>query len=129
GDAGGDELQEQWRTPEGRREFFRQARQELRREQTELSEPAAEELSEPELVFDEERIVARTQGREGWLREARHQLERHRWQQPDPVPRSRAERLLLAAERLENDLAAERRANEAYERFKERRRAAGGIRV
>ena len=62
-------------------------------------EPEARE--EPEFEFDEERIVARTQGREGWLREARRQLEQHRWQNPDQVPRSREERLLLAAERLE----------------------------
>jgi transposase len=129
GDARGDELPEQLRTPEGRREFFARAREKLRREQTEGQEPAGEGLREPELVFDDERIVARTQGREGWLREARRQLERDRWQQSDPVPRSRAERLLLAAERLEDDLAAERRANEAYEQFKERRRAAGGHRV
>ena len=129
GDARGDELPEQLQTPEGRRGFFRQAKRLLRREQTDDQEPAGEELSEPELVFDEERIVARTQGREGWLREARHQLEQHRWQQSDPVPRSRSERLVLAAERLEVDLAAERRANEAYEQFKQRRRAAGGIRV
>ena len=108
GDARGDELPEQLQTPEGRREFFRQAREKLRREQTELQEPAGEELSEPELVFDEERIVARTrQGREGWLREGRRQLEQHRWQKPDPVPRSRSERLLVAAERLEVDLAVE----------------------
>ena len=129
GDARGDELPERSWTPEGRREFFRNARQKLRREQTEVQEPAGEELPEPELVFDEERIVARTQGREGWLREARRQLEQHRCQQPDPVPRSRTERLLLAAERLEVDLDTERRANQAYEQFKERRRAAGGIRV
>ena len=128
GDARGDELPEQLQTPEGRREFFRQARQKLQREQTELQEAAGKELSEPELVFDEERIVARTrQGREGWLREGRRQLEQHRWQMPDPVPRSRSERLLLAAERLEVDLAVERRANEAYEQFKARRRAAGGL--
>jgi Transposase DDE domain len=123
------ELPERLRTAEGRREFFRDARQKLRREQTEHQEPVGEGLTEPELVFDEERIVARTQGREGWLREARRQLEQHRWQQLDPVPRSRNERLLLAAERLEVDLAAGRRANEAYERFKSRRRAVGGIRV
>jgi transposase len=130
GDARGDELPEQLRTAQGRREFFRQARQKLRREQAELQEPAGEELSEPELAFDEERIVARTrQGREGCLREGRRQLEQHRWRKPDPVPRSRSERLLLAAERLEVDLAVERRANDAYEQFKTRRRAAGGIRV
>jgi transposase len=129
GDARGDELPEQLRTVEGRREFFRQARQKLQRERSDDQEPAGEDLPEPELVFDEERIVARTQGREGWLREARHQLERHRWQRPDAIARSRAERLLLAAERLESDLATERRANEAYEQFKQRRRAGGGIRV
>src|SRR5205085_1030494 len=123
GDARGDELPEQLRTAEGRREFFRQARQRLRRERSDDQDPAGEGLPEPELVFVEERIVARTQGREGWLREARRQLEQHRWQQPDPVLRSRDERLLLAAERLEVDLAAERRANGAYEQFKERRRA------
>ena len=98
-------------------------------EQTEDRERAGEGLPEPEFAFDEERIVARTQGREGWLREARRQLEQHRWQQPDPIPRSRTERLLLAAERLEVELAAEGRGNEAYEQFKERRRAAGGHRV
>ncbi len=118
GDARGDELPEQLQTPEGRREFFRNARQKLRHEQTDDQEPADEGLPEPELVFDEQRIVARTQGREGWLREARHQLEQHRWQQSDPVPRSRSERLLLAAERLEVDLATERRANEAYEQLR-----------
>jgi hypothetical protein len=101
GDARGDELPEQLRTAEGRREFFGDAGQKLRRERADRTPAAGEGLPEPELVFDdEERIVARTQGREGWLREARRQLEQHRWQQSDPVPRSRGERLLLAAERL-----------------------------
>src|SRR5204863_7747098 len=65
GDARGDELPEQLRTAEGRREFFRKARQRLRREQSADREPTGADLPEPELVFDEERIVARTQGREG----------------------------------------------------------------
>ena len=134
GEARGDELPEQLRTVEGRREFCAQAKQRLRRDRSDgqerVGEGSGEEsCAEPEFEFDEERIVARTQGREGWLREARRQLEQHRWQQPDPVPRSRSERLLLAAGRLEVDLAAERRGNEAYEQFKERRRAAGGHRV
>ena len=71
--------------------------------------------------FDVERIIARGQGREGWLRDARRQVEQHRWQDPDPISRSRSERLLLAAERLEADLAAERAGNEAYQQY----RAAG----
>ncbi len=130
GDARGDELPEQLRTSEGRREFFARAGEKLRAAAAEeFSEREAEERVEPEFEFDEERIVARTQGREGWLREARRQLEQHRWQNPDRVPRERIERLLLAAERLEVDLAAECRGNRAYEQFKEHRRAVGGRRV
>ena len=70
------------------------------------------------LEFDPARIVARVQGREGWLREGKRQLERHRWQHPDPIPRARPDRLLLAAERLEAELEVERRANAAYEHYR-----------
>ena len=121
GKARGDELPEQLRTPEGRREFFRQARRQLRdqEERSELSEePEAETSAEVALEFDAARIVARTQGREGWAREGKRQLERHRWGHPDPIPRARGERLLLAPERLEADLEIERRANEAYEHYR-----------
>jgi len=58
------------------------------------------------LKFDAARIVARTQGREGWVREGRRQLEQHRWRLPDPICRSRHERLLLAAERLEGEVTS-----------------------
>jgi hypothetical protein len=70
------------------------------------------------LEFDPARIVARVQGREGWLREGKRHLERHRWRHPDPIPRARADRLLLAAERLESDLEVERRANASYEDYR-----------
>jgi transposase len=121
GEARGDELPERLRSTEGRREFFRQARQQLRGadEQSELTEePEVETSEEVALELDAERIVARTQGREGWLREGKRQLEAHRWRHPDPISRSRRERLLLAAERLEGDLDVERRANEAYEHYR-----------
>jgi transposase len=123
GEARGDELPEELRTREGRRGFFRRAREELREEENaalaeEPEESAAEPSEEVPLELDRERIVARVQGREGWLREAKRQLERHRWEIPDPVVRSRRERLVLAAERLEADLDVERRANEAYEDFR-----------
>ena len=120
GEARGDELPEQLQTPEGRREFFRQARDQLRDEgQSELSDdPDAEVSSELTLELDATRIVARTQGREGWLREGKRQLERHRWQHPDPIPRARASRLLLAADRMDSDLEIERRANAAYEHYR-----------
>jgi transposase len=121
GEARGDELPEQLRTPEGRREFFRQARQQLRREENDsglIEEREAEASEEVPLEFDAERIVARTQGREGWSRDGKRQLEQHRWRHPDPIPRSRRERLLLAAARLEGELDVERRANEAYAHYR-----------
>jgi hypothetical protein len=71
GEARGDELPEQLRTPEGRREFFRQTGLRGEDEHGELSEEPkaeAETSGEVPLEVDAERIVARTQGREGWLR-------------------------------------------------------------
>ena len=122
GEARGDELPEQLRTPEGRREFFRQARQRLRNDDPDAEElgeePEAQAAKEVPLEFDAGRIVARTQGREGWSREGKRQLEQHRWRHPDPILRSRHERLLLVAERLEAELDVERRANEAYEHYR-----------
>jgi transposase len=132
GDARGDELPEQLRTPEGRREFFRQAKQQRQREgEDRVIESEPEPAEEVPLELDAERIVARTQGREGWLREGKRQLEQHRWEEPDRIPRCRRERLLLSAERLETDLDVERRSNEAYEasraqgRLKDGRRFGG----
>src|SRR5215217_8140193 len=89
---------------EGGRSFLRRARSELRGEQKAsglTDEAEAEKAAEVPLEFDAAKIVARTQGREGWPREGKRQLERHRWRHPDPIPRARVERLLLAAERLE----------------------------
>jgi transposase len=133
GEARGDELPEQLRTAEGRREFFRQAREQMRRER-ESAEPAAEHESdvsdEVPLELDANEIVGRgRQGRDAWLREGKRQLEQHRWENPDPVSRSRGERLLLAAERLESDLSVERRANEAYEHYRATARDRLGRRV
>ena len=121
GEARGDELPEQLRTPEGRREFFRGAGRRLRREQKDsglTGEREGEASGEVALEFDAGRIVARTQGREGWSREGKRQLERHRWRHPEPIGRSRPERLLLAAARLEAELDVERRANAAYEHYR-----------
>ena len=131
GEARGDELPEQLRTPEGRREFFREAKRRRQQQDEEINGEAGEGetvRSEPELEFDAERIVARVQGREGWLREARRQLEQQRWENPDVIARSREERVLLAAERLEQELDGERRGNEAYEAYRERGRMKDGRR-
>ena len=132
GQARGDELPEQLRTPEGRREFFRKAKRRLagENEGEELAEePRVEAPAEPEFEFDPERILARVQGRKGWLRDAERQLEQHRWEHPDPVGRSRPERLLVAGERLEADLAAERAGNEAFEHHRVHGRDAQGRRL
>ncbi len=120
GDARGDELPEQLRTREGRREFFRQAREKLAAKGSDADEPSG---GEPEpagerFEFNAEQIVARTQGRQGWVREGRRQLEQRRWQTPDLIPRGRVDRLLLAAGRMEDDLDAQLAGNRAYEEYR-----------
>ena len=130
GDERGDELPEQLRTREGRAEFFRHARerraaQTPEAQQPELApEPAPAE--EAGFEFDTEQIVARHQGRQGWTREAHRQLEQHRWENPDPVPRSREDRLVLAGERLEAERDAQVAANRAYEDYRENGRDTQG---
>ena len=97
------------------------ARTKARRLRTRASRGAA---AEREYEFDPEQIVTHTAGRRGWLRVAARQLERQRWENPDPIKRSRKERLLLAAERLEDDLGSERAGNQAYEDYRARGRNA-----
>ncbi len=100
----------------GRREWLARA---LPREQAEneSGDGAPGELTEE---FDSERIGPN--GRRGWLREAHRQLEQQRWLTADSIPRSRTDRLRLAAGWLEEELAAERRGNTAYEAMREQRR-------
>ena len=99
GGARGDELPEQLRSAQGRREFLRQAREQMRREQERpepVGEPEADAPDEVSLELDANEIVGRgRQGRDAWLREGKRQLEQHRWENPDPISRSRGERLLL----------------------------------
>jgi transposase len=128
GEARGDELPERLRNAEGRREFFRQAQLAERKEPEPSEQVEVEASEELPLKLDAERIVARVQGREGWLREGKRQLEQRRSQDPDPVRRSRSERLALAAQRLEADLEVEGRANKAYEAYRARGRMKDGRR-
>jgi transposase len=132
GEKRGDELPEELRSAEGRREFFRRVRRQLEPEE-QRSEPAGEPESEPSeavsLELDAAQIVGRgRQGRDAWRREGKRQLEQHRWDDPDPISRSREERLVLAAERLDDDLSVERRANEAYEAYRTQGRMKDGRR-
>jgi transposase len=132
GEARGDELPEELSSPEGRREFFARVRRLLGREE-ELSEPAGEtETASREELWLElhaDEIVGRgRQGRDAWLREGKRQLEQHRWDDPDLISRSREERLLVAAERLDEERSVQRRANQAYEAYRERGRMRDGRR-
>jgi transposase len=128
GEARGDELPEELRTREGRAEFFRKVREQ---------QAAERERDEPQLIpqpaeqpggfeFDVQRIIANHQGRDGWTREGRRQVEQRRWQQREPIPRGREDRLLLAAQRLEEQRDAKLAANRAYENYRTNGRAKDG---
>ncbi len=120
GDARGDELPEQLRTREGRSEFFRQAREKLAAKGSDADGPSGGEL-EPageRFEFNAEQIVARTRVDRGGCERRRRQLEQRRWQTPDLIPRGRVDRLLLAAERMEDDLDAQLAGNRAYEEYR-----------
>ncbi len=131
GDARGDELPEHLQTREGRRATLKEAKQKLERDHAESDSAKTEAAAEPavKIELDAELIVPRIQGREGWLREARRQLDEHRRQQAKPIPRSRPERLLEAERRLQQDLAVERHANEAYEHYRAHGRDTQGRRL
>lgn len=119
GDARGDELPPELQTEAARREWLAR---ELAREPESDGEDGPDDprAGEPTDGFDPERIGPN--GRRGWLREAHRQLEQERWQTAAPIPRSRAERLRLGVEFLEDELAAECRGNKAYEALREYRR-------
>jgi transposase len=130
GEARGDELPERFRTSQGRRAALREAKEGLERERA--GEHSAEADAEaPEAVaieLDPERFVTRAHGRRAWLREGRRALEELRAREARPVPRSRSERLVESARRLEEELRVEQQANAAYEAWRSRGVAADGTR-
>src|SRR5215212_9509619 len=67
-------------------------------------------------------------GRQAWLREAKQRLEAERAANPQPVPRDRPKRVKRAKRRLDEELWAEVRANQAYEAWRARGIAADGSR-
>jgi transposase len=131
GEARGDELPEHLRTREGRRAALAEAKQKLERDRADNDSAETEAAAEPavKIELDAELIVPRIQGREGWLREARRQLDEHRRREAKPIARSRAERLLEAERRLQQDLAVERYANESYEHYRAHGRDTQGRRL
>jgi transposase len=120
GEARGDELPEHLRTAEGRREAFREAKRRLAERAGSEEQAAEDSQGSPEapVALDEMALAGRVEGRERWLREGSHLLDEHRAQQATPIPRSRVARLLEAERRLQEELAVERMANAAYERYR-----------
>ena len=118
GEARGDELPEELQTREGRRRWLREAKQALDAERATdppqaVSEPADGPPSMP-------RGRALNQGRRGWRRDARQRLDERRAREARAIPRSRQARLAESKRRLEEELAAEREANAAYEAYRAR---------
>jgi hypothetical protein len=114
GQARGDELPEELRASTGRRKWLREAKQALDQESTADPPPAGDPA--PSMP----RGRAKDQGRRGWRRDARQRLDERRAQQARPLARSRGARLSESKRRLEEELVAEREANEAYEAYRAR---------
>jgi len=109
GEARGDELPEQLRTREGRREALKAGRERLERERAEAQQAGEEVMAKVELDLDRDQFPAALDGRVQWLRQGRRELEAQRAQNPWPVPRSRSERLLEAQRRMDEELAFDTR--------------------
>ena len=126
GDARGDELPEQLQTAAGRRAALREAKRRLAERAAKPGQSASDSAESPSvsLEFDPSELVGR--GRRRWLVEARHQLDELRKREAKPIAGSRAARLLEAERRMQEDLAVERAANDAYDEWRATR-AAGGV--
>jgi transposase len=119
GEARGDELPAPLRTSEGRRRWLSEAKRELESGQgASAPETAGEEPTDEPASMPRGRAI--DQGRRGWLRDARQRLDQRREREARPIPRSRQVRLAESRRRLEEELAAEREANEAYEAYRAR---------
>ena len=114
GDARGDELPEQLRTREGRRRALREAKERLNRERDHAAETERHGEDPVELELDPQHFVTRPQGRRAWLREGRRALEAQREREGRPIAGDRAERVFEACRRLEQELDADRAANEHW---------------
>lgn len=117
GDDRGDEPPAGLRSRDARRQALAEAKVRLetqRRQQLAAGEAAAFEVG---IDLDLEELERRRQGRRSWQREASRQLDAHRERQAAAVSRGRRERLQDAKRRLEQELAVDTAANQAYETF------------
>ena len=118
GDARGDELPEQLRTAEGRKQALAEAKRRLAERKGRETRDERDDRERPEIELDRERFMTYNGGRRNWTREGRRELEELRERQAQPIPRNRDERLLDAAGRLEENLRVEIAANRAYDRWR-----------
>jgi transposase len=118
----GDELPEQLRTPETRRQALADAKRRLaerkRRPADHEPKPQPEKLEIDLEAAVLSRRVLRRSGRIEWLRVARQELEAHRTRQGAPVPRDRNDRMIGALGRLEENHEVDLAAVETYERWR-----------
>jgi transposase len=118
----GDELPEQLRTPETRRQALADAKRRLAerkgRPGDHETKPELEELEVDLEAAVLSRRVLRRGGRIEWLRVARQELEAHRTRQGLPVPRDRSDRMIGALGRLEENHKVDLAAVETYERWR-----------
>jgi transposase len=118
GESRGDELPEELRTPEGRRQALAEAK---RRIQERKGRAISEEETVTGPVVDPEFVLGRggrRGGRREWPRVARRELEQQRQRQAQPIPRDREDRLFQAIGRLEENHRVDLAANEAYEQWR-----------
>src|SRR5436853_3900332 len=126
GEKRGDELPEQLRTPEGRRQALADAKRRIEeRKGRAISDgkPDAEVVVDPELVLGR---GGRRGGRREWPRVARRELEEQRQRQGRPIPRDREDRLFGALGRLEQNHRVDLAANDVYEHWRQTARDTKG---
>ena len=117
GDARGDELPEQLRTPDGRKAALADAKRRL-----EERKGRALRRRRPMVRWWWIRAGVGRGGRRGgrreWPRVARRELEEQRDREGRPIPRDREDRLFQALGRLEQNHRVELAANEVYEHWR-----------
>ena len=118
-DRRGDELPEELRTSEGRRQALADAKRRLEERKGRAVKECA--LADPEMDLEPlvlGREVLRRGGRREWPRVARRELEAHRAQQAQAILRDREDRLFQALERFEQNHRVDLAAHEDYDRWR-----------
>ena len=128
GEQRGDELPEQLRTREGRRQALREAKECLARERGRAPAASHDDEQPVTVELDPSQFVTRPQGRRAWVREGRRALEAEREREGRPIAKDRADRLFETCRRLEEELDFEHAAHAAYDAWRARGIAADGSR-